>query len=261
MIFDEKKIRILSPGAIAAGWMPGEPRPKRETGLSYEEFKDPDTEVVYRDQPDAMGPHVEQSFERDLAAIPYARAAYEADQEGSFDAVMIGCFEEPGMQAARELCDILVMSAPCATLHVASMLGNKFSIIFCGRGHSEATMLEVVKRYGLESRLASIRTLGFPPTGFNKKLLSEEEFQKMNEVALAEAKKAIEEDGADVIIAYSGSYDYLKKHLDVPVLSQSICTLKITEALVRMGLTHSKKAYPKPRIAHTYYITTKPPCE
>lgn len=173
-------------------------------------MKDSNTEIVYRELPDAMGPHVEQSHEADVAGLLYAREAFKAQQEG-FDAVHIGCFADPGMRAARELCDILVMSAPCAALHVASMLGDKFSIVICGRGHIESILREVVRRYGLESKLASIRTLDVPPTGMNPTLVSKGELRRIQRAALEEANKAIEEDGAEVIIAYAGLYEYLKK--------------------------------------------------
>jgi allantoin racemase len=258
-----KKIRILCPIAILPGWREGELRSKYHAlHVSYfeDEFKavkDPNTEIVYKEVPDAMGPHVEQYHESDLAGLLFAREAFKADQEG-FDGVIIGCFCDPGVEEARELCDTLVMSHACAALHVASMLGNKFSIIICGRGHIETITAEVVRRYGLESKLASIRTLDVPPTGMNPTLLSKQDLETMNEKALKEAKKAIKEDGAEVIIAYAGSYEYLKKSLDVPVISPTLAALKMTEALVMMGLCHSKKTYPRPRIPHSYYLSSKP---
>lgn len=259
-----KKIRILEPIVILPGWREGEPKQKYHAMIKsyfkaeYDRVKDPDTEIVFREVPDAIGPNVEQHHESDLAGLLFAREAFKAEQEG-FDAVHIGCFGEPGMGAAREICDILVMSHVCAALHVASMLGGKFSIVICGRGYIENYLKEVIRRYGLESKLASIRTLDVPPTGMNPTLLSKADLRKMQGVALEEAKKAIDEDGAEVIIAYAGSYDYLKEHLDVPVINPLIATLKITEALIKMGLTHSKKTYPKPRIVHTYYLSRKPP--
>lgn len=259
-----KKIRIFEPLAILPGWREGEPTLKHHdlfksyVEAEYKNVKDPETEIVYGKVPDAIGPHVEQYHEADLAGLLFAREASEAEQEG-FDAVLIGCFCEPGMRASRELSNILVMSHPCAALHVASMLGDKFSIVICGRGHIESDIREIVRRYGLESKLASIRTLDVPPTGMNPTLLSKEDVRKMEEAALEEAKKAIEEDGAEVIIAYAGSYEYLKEHLDVPVINPAWAGLTITEALVKLGLTHSKKTYPKPRIPHIYYLSTKPP--
>lgn len=249
--------------AILPGWREGEPKGKyyemfkSRFQAKYEQVKNPETEIVYREIPDVIGPHVEQSHEADIAGLLFAREAFKAEQEG-FDAVHIGCFAEPGMRSARELCKILVMSAPCAALHVASMLGNKFSIVICGRGHLEPMLREVVRRYGLESKLSSIRTLDVPPTGMNPTLISKKDLREIEQAALEEAKKAIKEDGAEVIIAYAGSYNYLKEHLDVPVINPTIATLKITEALVQMGLTHSKKAYPRPRIPHVYYLSTEP---
>lgn len=263
-----KKIRILCPIAILPGWRPGEPRIKVEllsvtSGREVEAAIDPDTEIVYREAPDAIGPYVEQYHDADLSGIIYAREALKAENDG-FDAVMIHCFAEPGMNAARELCTIPVMSAWCAAIHVASMLGNKFSIVEAGGDpiaspHGRTQFINKIRSYGMESKLASIRFIDVPPTGANPALLSEEELRKFQEKALEEAKKAIEEDGAEVIIAYAGSYPYLKEKLDVPVVSIDLALLKMTEAIVRMGLTHSKKAYPKPRITHTYYLSEKPP--
>lgn len=253
------KIRILKPLVILPGWIEGEPRKdyiekvKLNFKENYERFLDPDTEVIHKEVPDAIGPHVEQYHESDLAGVAFAREALRGEGEG-YDAIYIGCFAEPGMRAARELCDTLVMSKPCAALHVASMLGDKFSIIICGSGHIRTRLRDIVKRYGLESRLASIRTLDVPPTGMNLSLLSQEGREEMQEKALEEARRAIEEDGAEVIIAYAGSYKHLKENLSVPVINANAAALKITEALVKMGLTHSKRTYPKPRITHKYYL-------
>jgi len=68
----------------------------------YEEVKDEDTEVVYGEIPDAIGPHAEQAQEVDLVGLLYAREAMKAEEEG-FEAVQIAYFLEPGMRAAREL--------------------------------------------------------------------------------------------------------------------------------------------------------------
>jgi len=259
-----KKIRILCPRAILPGWSKGKTRSKfyAPPNSEMESAKDPDTEIIYREIPDAIGPYVSQAHTTDLAGIIFAREALKAEKEG-FDATIIGCFAEPGMNAARELCTTLVMSATCAAIHVASMLG-RFSIVMTGGGsigkfRSENNLINIIKSYGLESRLVSIRLIDVPPTEANLNLISEKESRLFQEKALEEAKKAIEDDGAEVIIAYSGSYPYLKERLDVPVISIEKALIKMTEALVRMDLTHSKKAYPKPSIIHKYYLSEKPP--
>ncbi len=254
----KSRIRIAEPLAILPAWSEGKDKKKYfDTEVHYlkhyyDKYKSPDTKVSYVFVPDAIGPHVEQYAESDLAGVLYAREAEAAEKDS--DAIIIGCFADPGMRAARERCDKLVMSYPCAALHVASMLGDKFSIIITGKGHGERQLMNVIKEYGMESRLASIRHMQGDPTAMNTTLLSRSQRRKMERNALHEATKAIEEDGADVIIAYAGCYEYLKKHLKVPVVHDSIAAIKITEALVQMGLTHSKVAYPKPRTRMSRYL-------
>lgn len=261
-------IRIATPITILAGWKEGEDLDRREPYETYVDMIEerdaeaigPDTEVVYQEVEDAVGPHVKIHHERDLAAIPAARAARAAEEEG-FDAVRLICFDEPGMEAARELCDIPVMSDPCASFHVASMLGEQFSIVTSGSGTTTTLLRNIIKKYDMESRVASIRTLDVPPTGVNPTQSSEKEIREVRETALEEAKEAIEEDGADVIIGYSGSYPYLEEHLDVPVIDPRSTNLKMAETLVSLGLSHSKTAYPEPEIPHTYYLSERPPDE
>jgi len=68
----------------------------------------------------------------------------------------------------------------------------------------------------------------------------------------AEALRAIEEDGADVIVLGSTtmhqSAAYLASELPVPVLHPGQVAYKQLETLIELGLTHSKKAFPAPEV-------------
>jgi allantoin racemase len=260
-----KKIRIAIPRGILSGLVEGDPRFElgseddaySKTIRELEVAKEPDTELVFIDVPDAIGPHVMQEHESDLVGVTYAREALKAEEAG-FDGVYPTCFAEPGVVAARELCTIPVMSSTCAAFHLASMLGDKFSLIFIGKNNSKFMIMNRLRRYGLEGRLASIRALDKPPTGINPKHLSPEEYRKVQEEMLDLAKKAIEEDGADVILAY-GCYEYLRDNLNVPVVHVRIAGLKMIEAIIRMGLSFSKKTYPRPTHIHRYYLSKEEP--
>lgn len=72
---------------------------------------------------------------------------------------------------------------------------------------------------------------------------------------IAEAKRAVLEDGADYIIfgctGMLGCADavrdgLLAAGLDVPVIDPVPATVNVAAALVRSRLTHSKRAYPAP---------------
>jgi len=71
---------------------------------------------------------------------------------------------------------------------------------------------------------------------------------------MALAHRMVEEDGAEIIImgcaAMAGYSDELEHELRFPVLDPLKVTLKVTEALVDLGLTHSRiglYASPTPR--------------
>ena len=95
-----------------------------------------------------------------------------------------------------------------------------------------------VRLNGLENRLASVRALGVSV----EETTADEE--KTKEAVLAVARKAIEEDGAEVIIlgcAGMAGYDKdLEAELGVPVLDPSAVALKMAEAMVDLGLKPSK---------------------
>jgi allantoin racemase len=259
-----RKIRIFSPESIDIPRPLGTREPPVETTEIEEGVQ---VELVHRKAADMPVRMVEGDYETDLAGVVNARMALEAQQEG-FDAVTICCYNEPGANATKEVCDIPVVSSPGASMAIASILGNKFSIIIAlggGKGKEAGGMgrtalMDIVKHYGFEHKLASIRAIDLPPPAFNEDLISEQDLEQLRNAVLDEAKAAVNEDGADVIISYGGLKvnEYVQKKLpDVPIVDSHGCTVIMAEVLVRLGLTHSKRAYPKPRELFKYYLRKK----
>jgi allantoin racemase len=163
-----------------------------------------------------------------------------AEKEG-YDAAIIGCFYDPGLREARELVSIPVIFPAEATMHVAATLGHKFSIIV-GRRKSIPRMESNVYVYGLERKLASFRSVEFTVPRMGS------EPEKLEKAILTEAKKAIEEDGAEVIVLgctmQSGFMKELTKKLKVPVLDAVVTSWKFAEMMAdlhrKVGLAHSK---------------------
>lgn len=259
-----RKIKIFSPESIDIPRRPGSAEPSTET-TEIEEGTI--VEVLHRRAPDMPVRMVEGDYETDLAGVVNARMALEAQAEG-FDAISIYCYNEPGANAAKEVCDIPVVTSPGASMAVASILGTKFSIIIAlggGKGKQAGGMgrtalMDIVKHYGFEQKLASIRAIDLPPPAFNEDLVSDQDVEQLRKAVLAETVAAVNEDGADVIISYGGQKvnQYVQKMLpDVPIVDSHGCTVIMAEVLVRLGLTHSKKAYPKPRELFKYYLRNK----
>jgi allantoin racemase len=67
---------------------------------------------------------------------------------------------------------------------------------------------------------------------------------------LEQAKLAIEEDGADVLVLGSTtmhqSHAFLAANLPVPVLNPGVIAYKMCEMLLDLGIAHSKTAFPSP---------------
>jgi hypothetical protein len=87
----------------------------------------------------------------------------EYSQAGGIDAFVCLGSMEPAFFPALETCDIPYMGAHHAALHVASLLGDKCSVI-------EATDSQALlarrnaKMYGLDNKLASVRHVGYSST-------------------------------------------------------------------------------------------------
>jgi allantoin racemase len=89
----------------------------------------------------------------------------------------------------------------------------------------------------LLERMACVRPLGLSVA----ELDADPEGTKAAGLALA--RRMVEEDGAEVIImgcaAMAGYSDDLERELAIPVLDPLKVTLKLAEAMVDMGITHS----------------------
>ena len=78
--------------------------------------------------PDHGPVSIESSYDETLAAYHMMPLVKRANDE-KYDAIVIACFSDPGLDSAKEISDIPVIGIEEATLHIASMLGHKFSVM------------------------------------------------------------------------------------------------------------------------------------
>ncbi len=156
-----------------------------------------------------------------------------------FDAVIIACFSDPGLEPAREVSEALVLGIQQTTLAVATMLGHKYSILtpLSSRIPSKE---QDVRRFRLDSACASVRALDLSVSQTE----SDPGLTKRRVIEVARA--AIEHDGAEVVIlgcaGMVGYAEELEKDLGITVLDPTTVTFKMAEGLVDSGIRHSKKA-------------------
>src|SRR5213080_2631189 len=174
-----------------------------------------------------------------------AEAGLRAEEEG-FDAVIMDTVSDSGLYALRSRLSILVMGPGMVSYAVGALLGKRFSIVTMWDKwtHLYEKNLAV---YDLKQKCASVRAVNIPPDVESLFTGKEEEmFQKLT----AEAQKAIDEDGADVILLGSTTMhqagDYMSAHLAAPVINPGPVAIKLTESLLELGLSHSKVDWPPP---------------
>ena len=171
--------------------------------------------------------------------MPEILRSIDRAQARGFDAVIISCFSDPGLEPAREIARIPILASGLCAMHAAAMLGPRFSImspLAGGRGREQA------RRYGLESFFASSRGIGLSVME-----LARDREACMRQIALA-GRAAIDQDGADVLIlgcmsmAFHDVAEDLQERLGVPVVNPVAASLAMAEYLARSRLCHSKRA-------------------
>jgi allantoin racemase len=208
------------------------------------EILGPDTEVEC--VPVRNSVTVLDCYYEDLLFDAYiTEAGLRAEEEG-YDAVIMDTVSDSGLYPLRSRLSIPVVGPGLVSYCVAAMLGKRFSIVTMWDKwvHLYEKNLDT---YRLWSKCASIRAVNIPPDVealFTGK--EEEMFQRLTD----EARKAIEDDGADVILLGSTTMHqagaYMNEHLPAPVVNPGPVAIKLTESLVQLGLSHSKVAFPSP---------------
>ena len=198
------------------------------------------TQLEYRSL--STGPeHLQYKFYRAAILTQLLAMIKQAENEG-FDAVIVGCFLDPGVEEGREIAERTLIVGPGeASTHLAATLGNRFSVLVTHK-NAISEMAANLMKYGLKDKLASFKSID---TG----VLELQRDKATTIRRLREAgKEAIENDRAEVIIlgctGAHGFYEQLQQGLGVPVIDPGIAAVKFAEFLVeledRFGWTHSK---------------------
>ncbi|AZI38155.1 hydrogenase expression protein HupH [Caenibius tardaugens NBRC 16725] len=205
------------------------------------------------------GSALDSVYEGTIADAFCLDAGLQAEEDG-FSAVCVNSMSDSGVAALRSRLAIPVLGTAAPTYHLASQLGRRFSIISMW-DRWNWLYNKVLAETGLSARLASVRSIGVAPD--TAELLSGKEDIVFPQL-LDAARRAVEEDGADVLVLGSTtmhqSHAFLQEQLDVPVLNPGLVAFKACEALLDLGLSHSKRAYQAPRQTIDQVFRTEAAC-
>lgn len=235
------RIYYLIPGPMGAGFNAEAELRRRESLLR--QYAAPGTEIGIGDTMEGPA-SIESAYEEYLCIPSMVRRAVKLEREG-WDALILGCYGDPGLDAMRELLSIPVVGPGEATGLVAASLGRRFSILTITRS-AVAPIERQMRNVGVSEKLASIRAVDIPV------LQLHHDRHRTVSAVLAQGRKAIEDDRADTLILGCMSMGFLEiaeavaPELGVPVLNPARVSLKWAEGMVGAGLTHSRLAYMLP---------------
>jgi allantoin racemase len=184
---------------------------------------------------------IESMYDEEWAALPILEAVAAA--AGDCHAVIVYCFGNPALEAAKEAAGIPVVGLGEAAQVAAMPLGDRLGIL--------ATLSDTVARHwrkaralGTTAKLVSIRALDIP-------VLDLGDFGRVRERAMDVVRKMVTEDDIDVLILGCGSLVKLGGELQsafgLLVVVPAPAAVKLAELYARAGLAPSKRAYPFPR--------------
>ncbi|TBV09455.1 aspartate/glutamate racemase family protein [Phytopseudomonas dryadis] len=229
------KIRVINPNASAAM--------AQMLGQACQRVKAATTALSVIHLP-GSAPSIEGAADGARAAFHLLDAVAVAEREG-VQGLVIACFDDTGLDAARELANGPVLGIGEAAMHAASMLSVRYSILT-----SLPRSIHIIERnqrsYGLDRRCAGIHAADIP--------VLELERDPAHYPRLVELGRALlEADRSEcLVLGCAGMSQWaaaLQRDLGVPVVDGVQVALKWVEALVTLGLGTSKAlSYALPRV-------------
>lgn len=212
---------------------------------------------------------VETREEFCLVAAGRLSIVREACESGKYNAIILLGGGEPGFVESREIArryGIPVTACAWSQMHVASLLGNRFSVIDLAENH-RMYYHDLITRHHFADRCASTRLINYPhprpPYREDDRDLHAErkkwercEPSEAVDLAVEQAVAAIEEDGAEVItLGCSGTF-WLKWAIEprlremgweVPVTEGYSCAITLAKLMVDLGVDASGLMFPDDR--------------
>lgn len=193
-----------------------------------------------------IGPPSIEGYYDEVFAIPGMIGEIRKHPEA--DAVIIACFDDTGLDAARCATSVPVIGIGEAGFHLASLIAGKFGVVTT-LGRSIPAIEHNLVRYGLASRCSGVRASEVPV--LDLEIPGSDACDRIS----AEIGRAIEEDRAEAIVLGCAGMADLANRLaaehGLPVVDGVSAAVKLAEGLVGLGLRTSKHGgYAAPRAKH-----------
>jgi len=177
---------------------------------------------------------------------PVLDKAAEIEKRGDCDAMIIGCFGDPGLAAVRQVTSMPVLGTGETSFCVASMLGDKIGVIVPQKDLVYVTE-KMIHTYQFTDRVVAVRSAEelVPETILSR---PEESVAKMADTCL----RVIHEDDADVVIFGCIGFSWMvnqtrervvKEGLKTPTIEPGITAYHAAKMFVELGLNWDRRKF------------------
>ena len=191
------------------------------------------------------GPVSIEGYYDEVFSIPGLLEEVRKGEDSGCQGTVIACFDDTGLDAARCLASGPVVGICEASMHIASLLANGFSIVTTLK-RSIPALEELAVKYGMSQQCHRVRAAEVPV------LELENPDSEATKLIRVEIQKALDEDRSEaIVLGCAGMVDLaaeLSKEFGVPVIDGVTAAVKLVESLVSLGLQTSKQngyAYPR----------------
>ena len=192
-----------------------------------------------------MGPVSIEGFYDEAFCVP---GLLEIVRARRVDAVVIACFDDTGLDAARTVAAGPVVGICEAAMHVATLISGSFSVVTT-LARSVPIVEQLARKYGFAQHCRRVRAAEVPVLALEEP--GSDAFDRLRD----EIRRALSEDGCETILLGCAGMTDLARRLTaefaVPVVDGVAAAVKLAEGLVGMGLTTSRiGGYARPPSKH-----------
>lgn len=193
----------------------------------------------------SIGPlSIEGHYDEAMCVPPMLEVFREGFAQGA-EAGIVGCFDDPGLYAVREITDRPVLGLCEASMLAATVVASRFSVVTT-LARAIPVVEHLAMRYGMTQHCGRVRAAEVPVL----------DLQRPGSGAQArvhdEVLRAVAEDRAEaVILGCAGMADLasdLTAEVGIPVIDGVAAATKLAEAFAGLGIKTSKAgafAYPR----------------
>ena len=184
------------------------------------------------------GPVSIEGYYDEALCLPGLLMEIRAGEAASADAHVIACFDDTGLDAARQIASAPVIGIGEAAYHAATLIAHKFTVVTTLERSVPALEANILK-YGFDRRCARVRAAEVPV------LALEDEQSDARARIDDEISRALREDRAEAIVLGCAGMAKLARDLTArhgcPVIDGVGAAVKLAEMLVSLGHRTSKR--------------------